>query len=418
MAKEIQTFKFPAGVNNIDPEDSLPEGSARKLVNADLSGGGSPRRREGYTKLMDLTNASSLFSNENITLIVNNGWLSRYINKSLIPITEVGGELSYADIDGIIYFSDGINLGRIIEDGSYRPAWVKNPTGMPTLSSDPDGSLPSGLYQVALTNIDESGLESGCYEGITIEVDGGGIRVSDIPQNIDASFVRIYMTVANGTEFYRQVDVPMGEVSGVLTRHHLGKSLNTQFASEMLSGTILAHHYGRLYAATGNSLVFSESLRPGLSCIMDNYFPAFDGDIQLVMPHSTGMFVIANKTYFLPGSDPDKMTIREVSPLSGVPGTGIEIAASLLGLEQTGTLPCWFTENGLVVGGADGHIMPLTEGKIGVNKYEKGAALFREEDGIRTITTALQNSGEQSNIGVSDSISFEVRRNGVIIPPP
>ena len=416
--KEAKIFQFPSGVNNIDNELDAPEGTARKALNVDLGRSGDPHLRVGYTKLLDLTNAHSLFSNGNITLFVTDSILTRLWPDSMntAVVAPVNGLISYADVQGIIYYADDIDLMRVLPDGTHKKAWVSNPPGAPTVSAVTAGALPPGDYQITITNISDTGEESGADIGIPITVDGGGIRLTDIPQSDDAASIRIYMTVANGDVFYAQGDIPIGITNATIAAHRLGRKLETQFAEPMPAGHILCHHYGCLYSAVDNKLFYSKPLRQGLTKLIDNYFPPFPERIKIVLAHTTGLFVVSDKTYFLPGGNPEQMTIREVSPLSGVEGTGAEVSASILGLEMPGTVPTWFSDNGTVVGGADGVVIPLMEGKVSVGKYGSGAALYREENGIRSLVTALQNKDDVSGFSASDSLSTEVRRGGITIP--
>lgn len=415
--KEIKVFKFPAGLNNVSGENGAPEGSARKALNVDISKSGDPRRRVGYTKLLDLASAHSLFSNGSITLLVTNSLLTRLWPDSMNTqtVAPVNGLISYSDIDGVIYYTDGDVLMRVLPDGTHKRAWVPNPPGAPTVGTAAAGSLRPGTYQIAITNISDTGEESGADIGTSITIDAGGIQLTDIPQSADAAAVRLYMTVANGDILYAQGDIPMGTSSATVGAHHLGRKLETQFAEPMPAGHILCHHYGRLYSAVDDMLVYSEALRPGLTRLMDNYFPPFPERIKIVLHHTTGIFVVADKTYFLSGGNPEQMTISEVSPLSGVEGTGADVSASILGIEAHGTAPTWFSDNGTVVGGPGGVVIPLMESKVAVGEYGSGAALYREENGIRSLVTALQDKGDASKFSTSDSMSMEVRRNGVIV---
>ena len=51
---------FPGGVNNVARETSVPARSLREAINVNLSDDGKLRRREGYTLLESLPNASSI----------------------------------------------------------------------------------------------------------------------------------------------------------------------------------------------------------------------------------------------------------------------------------------------------------------------------------------------------------------------
>lgn len=419
--KQTPLGPWPNGMHNANdlPEDKYGRKIAvNKALNVDFSRTGDPRTRKGYSKLLDTTASHSLYSNGTITLFVNDSILYRLYPDSvtLAPIATVEASLSYVDIQGVIYFADGNSIRRVNSDNEYFPAWVSNPSGAPTLTTDTAGAMPPGKYQIAITNIASSGEESGTTLPQVVDVTGGGIVISDIPQAADAAYVRVYASVANGSEFYAQHDVPMGTVTTTLSAHRLGKPLETLFADAFTYGDVLAHYKGRMYVATANMLMYSESLRPGLTRVLDNYFPPFDGDIKLVMPTTTGIYVVADRTFFLFGDTPEKMSVREVYNHSGVPNTGAFVSSSVLSMEGDSPLPVWFSDTGMVIGTSQGKVVPMMENKVAIDEYRKGATLYKEENGVKSIITALQDSGEQSRLATSDSVSFEVRRNGVTIP--
>lgn len=419
--KQTPLGPWPNGMHTASdlPEDKYGRKTAlNKALNVDFSSSGTPRSREGYTKLLDLVNAHSLFSTASMTLFVENNFLKRIYADSLVVtnLADVAGEVCYADVQGVVYFSDGVSLRRVYEDNTVLPAWTPNPSGMVTINETASGSLRAGKYQLTITNISAAGEESGADIAFPFDVAGGGIILSGIPQSTEATHARVYMTTANGSEFYAQADIPMGTTTYTISAHRLGKALETQFAEPMIAGDILATYRGRMYSAAGNLLMYSEALRPGLTRLMDNFFPPFSGDITLVMSAENGIYVVADKTYFLAGSNPDEMDIREVYPHAGVKGTGIYVPSSVLGADSGAPAPVWFSDTGSVVGSPTGQVTPFMEDKVAVNEHGKGATLYKEERGIKSIVTALQDSGEVSKLGVSDSISFEVRRNGVIVP--
>ena len=417
--ENLSSLTFGLGVNNIDSEKDLPEGSAKSAVNVDITRSGWPRRRKGYTKQISLSNGHSLFSNGKVNMLVSGGSLSTFddYDFALTPISTSLDRMAYAD-DKInsVYCTDGTTIGRVSYDGLYNSAWIDNPAGNPTVAASSLGSIQLGKYMVAITYVTSDGEESGTDISVPVELTtGGGIHVTEIPQNSDASYTRLYISSTGGENFYRQIDIPMGITTYTLTSFVLGKELETQFAEPMPAGSVLCYHYGRLYISVGDYIYYSEPLRPGLTRLMDNYFPVLGGEIKLMMPHTTGIFIVANQTHFLSGTNPEQMTPKMVYPHSGVKGTGVNVPSSIVGIEYPGDTPMWFSDNGLVAGTAEGQIVPVTEKQLSVDKYDEGAALFREENGIRSVVTALQAKSVTARLATSDSISFEIRRNGISI---
>lgn len=415
---ETSLGPFTRGMNNVSSETELPEGALRDALNVDITRHGQIRMRGGYTKLRSLVNGHSMYSNGVKTLLVNNGFLCVLLddNDTLVPVAPIAGDsVSYATINGIIYWTDGVNAGAVAQDNTNMDAWVPAPSGQPTLAAA-TGAFQPGTYQVAVTFVDAAGMESGADQAAVIELlDVGGIHLTDIPQSGDAAYVHVYVTAPNGTEPRNHANISMGTTEYTLTAPRMGRALETQFADKMPPGDILCHHYGRLYVASGNTMVYSEALRPGLTRIMDNYM-VFPADITIVLSHLSGLYVVADQAYFLPGGDPAKMGRVVAYPFSGVKGTGQIVSASMFGVEAEGGVPYWFSDNGPVLGLTGGVVLPLTEDAVGVPAYASGATMFREIDGIRSMLTSLRGPGHSSKYEASASASFEVRRNGIIVP--
>lgn len=424
--EELLPLNFSKGVNNIDDEESLADGFARTAKDVDIDRAGFPRRRKGYTRRLDLTNGHSLYSNGIVNLVADSGYLNLLNTEdmSLSQIIRIQKDVSYDDFLGTVYFTDGDIFGRIHSDGSYSEAWISNPNGNPTLVDSATGSLQPGKYLLSITNIGPTGEESGTDISVPITIDGGGIDMTNIPQNPDATHTRIYLTSAGGAVLYRQVDIPMGLTTYALKSFSEGKALTTQFAQPMPAGSVLCNHYGRLYSAINGNVYYSLGLRPGLTRLMDNYFPMMDdSNVLMISTVTEGLYVgTSNAVYFLNGSDPEKMQLRKVYPRGVVKGTVAYMPASILlgsdesvDVQTTEEVPCWFTSNGLVVG-VGGSVLPMTEKQLSVDRYEAGASIYREEGGIRSVLTALHSKMGEERLSSTDNISFEVRRNGIIVP--
>jgi len=425
MSGDVQLGPYSKGINTIDDERSLdqtgrrdkPAKFLRQADNVDIDRKGTIRRRAGYSKLMDLVDSHSLYTTPGgtIFLVEADQLKSLFLGAlSLTTLTPVTGPVSYALAHDVVYWTDDYRVGRIGPTLTSEPVWTPNPSGTPTVNEAP-GVLHPGLYQVTLTYIGIDGEESGASLATQIQVNQGGITLSDIPQTSDATHIRVYMTDVNGSVFSRQIDVPMGNTTVTLVNYLDRRRLKTQFADVMPAGHLLCFHYGRMYVAVGDTVVWSEALQPGLTRIQDNHFPPFKGRIQLMMGSTEGLYIVdTERTWFMPGGDPEEVKPQSIYPHSGVEGTGVEVPASLLGLKDSGAAPCWFSDNGMVAG-VDGRIVPLTESQLAVDTYKQGASLYREEQGIRSIVTSVQGKGPGSGLSTTDSVSLTHYRNGIDI---
>jgi hypothetical protein len=233
--------------------------------------------------------------------------------------------------------------------------------------------------------------------------------------------MNIYLTAPNGTVLHRRAQVPVvgtAEVNFLSNPDKYGNVLETQFMEQMPAGQIVRYFKGRMWVATGNMLVFSPALRYGLYDPRHTYFQ-FPSDITVVQPVQDGVYVVSDQTYFLSGSDPMQMDQRVVYSDGGVAGTGINVPPTMIKEDQFDNLPdylaFWYSTNGAVLGLPGGQVQTITEDKMDIPEFGRGATLLRNQDGLRQLVTSLSTRGSASGFGASDVATAEIRRNGVLI---
>ena len=424
--KGLVDLDFSAGKNSVAPETELPKASARELLNVDLSNSGRLSRRRGYTKIYDAgSNAvHSLFSSQLHTLFVEGGSLKKLnsdYTATALGSVDPNSYMSYAEVNRKTYFTNGVDTGVVLEDGTVAPWGVKEPTGQPLLTLNSSGGLWEGTYQVAITFVDANGEESGSALADTIDVPAGyGITCSLFPNSEEASNINIYLTAPNGTVLHHRAQVPVGTVSVNFLSNpdSYGKQLETQFMERMPAGQIVRYFKGRMWVAVGDMLIFSPALRYGLYDPRHTYF-RFPADITIVQPVQDGVYVVSDQTYFLSGSDPMQMDQRVVYSDGGVAGTGLNVPPTMIKEDQFDELPdylaFWYSTNGAVLGLPGGQVQTITEDRVDIPEFGRGATLLRNQDGIRQLVTSLSTRGSASGFGASDVATAEIRRNGVLI---
>jgi len=427
--KDLVALEFPVGKNNVAKETDLPEGALREALNVDLYKEGNVARRKGYASVYSGTNIHSLFSTKDYTVFCENGTLNT-LNAAYVASTVRTGlnatkDISYAQVNKQVYYSNDEQSGIITENATHAEWGVESPSGQPILSST-TGSLSAGRYQVAITFASPSGEESGTQLAAVLDVtEGGGIQLSSIPQSSTAASVRVYVSPPNGDVLYHHVTLPMGITTGVVTSTVEGRALETQFMSTMPPGHIVRHYKGRMWVAIGNMLVFSPALRFGLYDPRHTYF-RFSEKITVVQPVQDGIYVVADKAYFLSGSDPKDMEQVVVYDKGGVLNTGASVSPHVfdykndviksLGVEQTpDEIAFWYSPTGAMLGFPGGRVKAVTEDRLSISEYERGATLFREEDGMRQLITSLTDKSNGSSFVASDTAVAEVIRNGVVL---
>jgi hypothetical protein len=428
--KDLVELLFPLGKNTVTKETDLPKGSARELLNVDLSNSGKPSRRRGFTSVYSGAAIHSLHSTKYHTFFCE-GSVLKQLNRDFTAASVRTGldpsvALSYAEVDGRIYYANGSQKGVITEEAGHAEWGVEAPVGQPILSATAAGGLDAGTYQVAITYASALGEESGTGRAALVELaSGGGILISNIPQS-SADSCNIYVSPANGDVLYLAKTVPMGTTSTtVQSTINFSRMLETQFMEQVPAGHIVRYFKGRMWMAVGDLLVFTSALRYGLFDPRHTYF-RFPDRISIMQPVENGIYVVAgNKTYFLEGTKPQDMGQTVVYHQGGVEGTGMSVPPKALldndllsGTEADDSaedVAYWFSNTGAVFGFPNGKVKAITEDRMTVSEYGNGATLLREEGDTRQLITALTNKGQGSGFGAVDSASAEVIRNGVVL---
>lgn len=428
----IPVGPFPAGIDNLNDQNSLTrsdDGKAiiamRDGVNVDLDRSGTTSRRPGYTKVVAGTRVHSLWRGGTFpSALFADGPTQYGFRRGVAPFEIRAGlaprEISYALPSDRVYCSNGAQTWCVTAAGDSVPWGVESPIGQPMCTPSVDGGLDPGEYQVAVTFIDELGEESGTGLAATVTVSkGGGIELADIPQPTSERVlrVRLYMSPTNGDGLFMARDIAVGQTSALLGASTLKRPLATQFLVPMPAGQIVRCLAGRLHVAAGNKIYSSEPLRYGLRHVdkarqVGDYIslmePVGDGG------DSPGFFVADSKrTYWIGGQNPEQTSVRIVYPYGAVPGTGTVVPASVFSLETTLPVAYWIAKNGVAcLGLPGGTVLPLREKQAVAPAAEGGASLFRERNGIRQIITALGGATKQG-LAVGDRAAARVYRNGI-----
>jgi hypothetical protein len=397
----LDLSRSPQGINNLERETDLGLELLRDSVNLDISNTGKKRRRLGYTKIYSGTNVHSLFEN----YFMENGSLKR-LNSDNTATTLVSGlsvypKMYYQRIENMVYYSNGVESGCLRDD-------VNESWGVPNPSVSPSFTIRGGIsiqatYMVKLVNV-RSGEESGASEAIIIDLnENQGITLSNIPQDSGVDYVRVYMTLPNGQNFYRQRDIPIGITTYNLPEPELGAELQTDNLYSQPAGINLQLYNGRIYYSSDDKLFYTEPLRYGLYHY--NNFFRFPGTIKLVLAVNNGLYVIADKTYFLDGQGPETFKQSTVLNDSGIIGTGIVLHHSYFNIKDySGLVAAWYSDKGLVLGLNNGNINIITEKRFAMDNYSHGATGYIENQGIRKLITSFTNKGTENKFQSTDVI--------------
>jgi hypothetical protein len=418
------------GINNVQAPERLSFGGTgrskqiaselREALNVDIDDQQRARRRAGYVKIYTGTDCHSFWASGSDAYFVEGNALQRlnsdFTATALRSDLQTGNRMSYLRVDtGETYYSDGYVLGSISGTGTASEWGLETPQ-LPSLSATA-GSLPAGRYSVTVSVQTSAGTESGARASATIDLaSDGGILFSNLPNDSNADFVNIYMTPWNGDVLYLAKQVAMGTTSTTVTNtYDLTRQVPFQHMDRPIAGKFLEYYNGRIYFAVGNILYWTLPFAYHIVDYREN-FVQFPEDITDVAAVDDGLYVGADKTYFLGGDKPQDFTVKDVTDDVIVSYTMVVVPASKVLKEGDDPVVVWTGHRGVWVGGPGGQITNITEDRYVPKSATEGTAVIRDRDGSDQYAALLKDQdGSPEGIYASDVAVAEVYRNGVLV---
>lgn len=410
----VKVGPWPKGIDNRSPDYAVPGEAVRNAVNVNLSKAGQARRRDGYTKFYSATGTHSLWSCELGSYFVENGALQFFsADRDLTAasptptslMTGLSGSVAFEYFDGDVYLSDAYSTW-ILRGGTQPALWgIPAPSRPPTLDVVV-GTLPAGVYLAACSLVAADGREGPLSVAASMTTSStGGIHFTGLPSVPSAliTAIRLYLSGPGSSTLYHVADLPVGvEEYAVTERSDTGAAIDLKVLVAPPPASIIKHHRGRMFLVSGGVVFYTEPLALHLVDPIKNFWQ-FPEAISIMEPVDAGMFIVADKTYFVAFTDPDEAKVRAVQPDKGVPGTAQQI--------PTGEGVIWYGDRGVMFGAQDGRVEAVQEELVAADKARKGAALLREKDGLRQYIASLQ-SPEISGLTARSFMEAEIIRRG------
>jgi ligand-binding sensor domain-containing protein len=305
----LRNFK---GINNASDINKIPDGYLRECVDFDINANGLLTQRAGRVS-KDTATYNCIGGDDKRCFAVR--------NSNLVEVTESAGiysfttikasigavDLDFAECDGNYYYV-GSTVNGVVKGSTNKSFGLPSVATQPTLTESNTGSLTKGVYLVACTFLDSSGLESGTVapSSITISADGKKISLSNIPvsANADVTTVAIYVSTRNGSELYRQTTVnnyvTTATISSI-TPHT--SALMTIGINPAPFGSLIGYHYSHLYIANGSYLFYCEKFRYH-HWKPDNHYK-LPSTITGIMSCETGLWIATlDGLYWISGRTP------------------------------------------------------------------------------------------------------------------
>jgi hypothetical protein len=378
MAK-LAKFSKLGGITNRYKRHEMPADPRTGTValwaaeNVDIDEALRACRRDGYTLQQALTDADSLWCDGTNIFYRDAGVLYR----DGAVVAPVNGRLSYAQhpAGGVIY-TDGTELKHVTDSGVL---WLAPDAPEAPVLGETTGTLQPAMYIVALTGVDMNGVEgaSSAFADITLTTDGG-IVFSLPPLPEGAAKFNVYVTGPNGEVLSLHGTAPGSAATYTIADYEVGRELATNDLARMPGGTIARMFNGRLLVADGAALHSSELHNLGLYDPEEGYV-LFPAPISIVAPAQNGVFVVADKTYWLEGRDARDATFYERLPYGAVPGSDAQ--------HWSKEIIYWMSQRGLVSAGVDGSVENLQEKALIINTTSPHGATLALPDINRVVTT-------------------------------
>lgn len=406
---------WKGGMNNVAPLTDTPRNQVALAQNVDFHDSGAVTRRLGFTKIYAGAPHSLFTTPKHLTYFVEDYDLKLLMADYTARVIKAGlqsnSRASYAYHNGETFFSNGTDVLRIRGD-VVRDWGMDSPVYQP-LVSFVAGALQSGSYQAVITHVNDEEEESGAIEAVQLSVasDNSGIQLSNMDTNYSQ---QVYLSPVNGSheELYWQGESPAGSTSLTIRTFFGKKRLQTQFLDRPPPATIVRSFKSHLVMAVGNMVVFTRAMFPHLVDYEHDAFH-FSEPVTMIEPVEDGLYIGADRVYWLGGTDLKEMRQVPVSKYRVVPFASKVVQGSIFDVDVFGNIAVWFDEQGFSKGLPGGEVRHSFEDKIAVPNYASGAMMLREERGIRQVVTSLEgkSSSPLERVKGSDYVSVAV------IPP-
>ena len=379
------------GINNRLPDfgmhvktNTVQGDYLRDAINVEIDNTGRLLRRKKATLVQALTGPHSLFMVDATNgLVVIDSILYVFsipaYTQTPFKVLTSNAAMSYVVRGGEVFYSNGTDSGRIVS-GAFYPLALPTP-GQPAPPDIIGGNLRAGYYQVAVsyarysggvqtaaTLMEEGGISDKAQTELTTT---GGIRVILPATTTGATHINVYLTAANGEVPQLAAIVATGTATVDLINLGEGQEATGRRDEPLPAGRLFLSS-GRLCSISGNTLYIGHPYRPGYYDPLAGFVP-FPTDISVAVDAQAGIFVAADKTYWIPNEGP----IADVLPYGAVPGTEFSYPdKSIYG---------WFGAKGIVLATPSGEVEAVMSDNIALTPPDSGFSTVFEDGEFRKV---------------------------------
>lgn len=390
-----ETKRIPSlarGANNQTYDGRLPEGFARRIVNMNPQPGGSATLRPGYQKVMEATHLRLAVPLAKGVVYVDGDTLGWYDDATATPAVLrdqlIDGPAAGVAHAGQVYVCTLADSYRT--DGQTVKRWA---IPAPALAVDIiPGSLPAGLYKVALVALGDDGEESGADPQVVRVEDGEAIRVV----STDTRSLRVFCSVENGATLFNQGPLIGGAVAINKVDDNTNRLATDGYEAFPFCEQLASYH-GVILGVVDHCVLISEPMVPHLYNPVRGFLQ-FPAKVKVVAPTDGGVFIVADATYFLTNVETGQVQTRKVMNIQALEGSGVPLPDGRA---------AWFTEYGLVIGAPDGSIELLNKANYAPSLASDGVSGLVEYNGASMVVTAMHGTSTHNDLALSDFAELE-----------
>lgn len=375
------------GINNRKPNFSLHVTKTGDFladaVNVDIDGAGNIVRRKSAELVQAVTGAHSMHGSYLVRASVLYKITLPAYTETLVKVLSSNSRMSYAEFNGDLYFSNGVDSGRISSDGNLYP-WALPTPQEPTVTTV-SGSMFAGSYQVAVSYYNATtGEEGGVSASNNYEIEGNrALRVSLPSATSGATHINVYCSTVDGSIPLLQTSVAVGALSVDITSVSIGRGAQQRYEAPLPAGTRIFVFNSQLCSVKGNDLFYGIPSKLGYYLPHEGRVP-FPDPVETAIGAQMGVYVsTSDLTHFFPGTqlgqNLDGEIVRDVLPYGGVFGTEFE--------SPNKANYGWFGKNGIVIASTQGEVEPVMSDVVNLTPPASGVSTVFETRGYRRVVS-------------------------------
>ena len=340
----MNTLADPANIDCLNPK-SEQYGQCVDIVNCDLSEEHVATTREGCTLAFAGNVSSCWTSSAGITYCVYGGYLCTYNGTAITPLTiafTVLAACEFEQVNDIVVFSDNVKIGTIV---------------------------------------------------------GSTVTRIDVPAD--------WVSVENLSQWvHDHAPANPADWNGVTSNSNFEVDA---FALSTKAGKCLHFFAGVLYLAINNFVYATKTFDVSKMDIRYNVVAGFPDNVTMIQHVDNGLYIGTTKAcYFLAstgvvvgedGKYKSGFKQTQVLPYGAIYGTDLTLSAELIpDLRSKDIAALWSTAVGIFAGVPGGTVTNLSAGKVVLSDAVSGAALFKDQDGLRQYIVAFSGGAWVLNL--------------------